>query len=192
MLHQIETFLNLSKYALVFVGCIVEGPIVMVTSGFFLRTGQFDLLPLYFSLVSGDFVADIGWYAVGRFGVRSTLNKIISFFKITPEILIKIEGRFKKHQDKILIISKLTMGFGFALATLIVAGMLRVSFKRYVYLNLIGGFIWTGFLVAIGFFLGNVYATLNSTLKIIFIIIVACVIMYGIRFINNYLKKKEI
>jgi len=192
MLHQIETFLNLSKYALVFVGCIVEGPIVMVTSGFFLRTGQFELLPLYFSLVSGDFVADLGWYAVGRFGARSVLNKVIAFFNITPTILEKIENRFKKHQDKILVISKLTMGFGFALATLIVAGMLRVKFKRYVLLNLIGGFIWTGFLLAIGFFLGNVYATLNETLRVIFIIIIVCALIYGLRFINNYLKKKEI
>src|ERR1051326_67230 len=123
--EQLLGFLSFSKYALVFAGCIVEGPIVMLTSGFLYRLGQFEILPLYFSLMAGDFAADLGWYAVGRFGARTIVNRFGKFLNLTPQVLAKIQKRFHKYQDRILFISKITMGFGFALATLIVAGMLH-------------------------------------------------------------------
>ncbi|MES2023513.1 MAG: DedA family protein [Patescibacteria group bacterium] len=192
ILHQIGIFLSFSKYVLVFLGCIVEGPIVMMTSGFLLRTGQFNFWPLYFCLVGGDFVADIGWYFVGRYAARKMLFKIGGFFGITPEIVEKIEHRFRKHQDKILFISKITMGFGFALATLLVAGILRVPFKRYVFLNLFGGFIWTAFLITVGYFFGNVYTLLSGPFKILFIAVIICGGILSLRAINKYLIKKDI
>lgn len=106
--HQLLDFLSFSRYAVVFVLCIVEGPVVMLTSGFLLRLGQFQIVPLYFSLMLGDFAADLVWYAVGRFGAWPLINRFGKFFNITPEIIIKIEKRFKTYQNKILFISKIT------------------------------------------------------------------------------------
>ena len=160
--------LGATRYGLLFVGTIIEGPIVMLGSGFLFRLGQFDLLPMYLALVAGDFVADIGWYALGYHGAGPIINRYGKYLNITPEIIAKIEGRFKKYQNKILIISKLTMGFGFALATLIVAGILRVDFKKYIALNLVGGFIWTALLIAVGYFFGNVYELVPHSFKIAF------------------------
>ena len=191
-MDQLYSFFNFSKYALVFIGCIVEGPIVMLTSGFLYRLGQFEIVPLYFSLIGGDFVADLGWYAVGRFGARKLINRFGKFLNITPEIIAKIEKRFKVYQDKILFISKITMGFGFALATLIVAGMLHVPFKRYAMLNFLGGFIWTAFLLIVGYFFGNVYSSLPPSAKVVFVLIAIVVVVYGLWAINRYLVKTEI
>jgi membrane protein DedA with SNARE-associated domain len=190
--EQLFDFLSFSRYALVFIGCIVEGPVVMVASGFLYRLGQFEILPLYFTLMSGDLVADVAWYAVGRFGARKLINRYGKFFNITPEIITKIEKRFRAYQDRILFISKITMGFGFALATLIVAGMLHVPFKRYVLLNFLGGFIWTAFLLAVGFFFGNVYESLIGPAKPIFITLVIVIVIYGLWATNRYLTKTEI
>ena len=192
ILNQALGFVSFSRYALVFIGCIVEGPIVMITSGFLLRAAQFQLVPLYFALIAGDFTADIGWYAVGRYGARGLVNRYGKFFNITPEIIAKIEKRFQTYQDSILFISKITMGFGFALATLIVAGMLHVPFKRYVILNFLGGFIWTAFLLVIGYFFGNIYFLLATPLKIGFIIFAVVVVVYGLWAVNRYLVKTEI
>ena len=192
LLQNILGFLSFSRYAVVFVLCIVEGPIVMITSGFLYRLGQFYLVPLYFSMVAGDFVADLGWYAVGRFGAWPLINRYGKYFNITPQIIHKIEGRFKTYQNKILFISKITMGFGFALATLIVAGLLRVDFKKYVILNFLGGFIWTAFLLALGYFFGNIYYAVAGPLKIAFVILAAIVVVVGLWAINRYLVKQEI
>jgi len=191
-LEQLLGFLNFSKYALVFVLCIVEGPVVMITSGFLYRLGQFQIFPLYLSLMGGDFVADLGWYAVGRFGARKLINKFGKFLNITPEIISKIEKRFAAYQDKILFISKITMGFGFALATLIVAGMLHVPFRRYVILNFLGGFIWTALLLVVGYFFADVYTRIIGPLKIAFIFASAVGVVAGLWAINRYLVKKEI
>jgi len=191
-LQNLLNFLSFSRYAVVFILCIVEGPIVMITTGFLLRLGQFQLVPLYFSLMGGDFVADLGWYAVGRFGAWPLINRFGKFFNITPEIVKKIEKRFKTYQNKILFISKITMGFGFALATLIVAGLLRVDFKKYALLNLGGGFIWTAFLLLVGFFFGNLYDIVARPLKVGFIILSVIVVICGLWAINRYLVKTEI
>ncbi|MDE2311820.1 MAG: DedA family protein [Patescibacteria group bacterium] len=190
--HHLLDFLSFSRYALVFIGCIVEGPIVMITSGFLLRAAQFQLVPLYFSLMAGDFVADLGWYAVGRFGARSLINRFGHHLGITPQIIAKIQKRFHTYQDKILFISKITMGFGFALATLIVAGMLHVPFKRYVILNFFGGFIWTAFLLTVGYFFAHIYFMLIGPLKIAFIVVLIILVVYGLWAANRYLAKAEI
>jgi membrane protein DedA with SNARE-associated domain len=190
--HQLLDFLSFSRYAVVFVLCIVEGPVVMLTSGFLYRLGQFNLLPLYFSLVGGDFVADIAWYAVGRFGGLPLVKRFGHFFNITPEIIFKIEKRFKTYQNKILFISKITMGFGFALATLFVAGLLKVDFKKYALLNFLGGFVWTGLLLTLGYFFGNVYDSIPSSLKIVYVIVAVIVVVSGLWGINRYLVQKEI
>src|SRR5271154_5557510 len=132
LLQKLELFFNFSKYAIIFIGCIVEGPIVMMTSGFLWRFGQFDLVPMYLALMSGDFVADIGWYFVGRHGARGLIDRFGRYVGITDENIIRVEKLFQKYQNRILILSKLTAGFGFATVILMVAGMLRVPFKRYV------------------------------------------------------------
>lgn len=190
--HNIINFLESSKYVLLFIGTIFEGPVVMVASGFLYKLGQFDLLPMYIVLLSGDFTADIAWYSVGRFGTRKGIFKYGHFWGITPEILTKIENRFHKHHQRILIISKLTMGFGFSLVVLIVAGIFKVPFKNYVILNLIGGFIWTAFLIAIGYFLGNIFFLIPESVKIVFLCIITLAIIFSFKYINNYLKKQEI
>ena len=190
--HNIIIFLESSKYILLFIGTIFEGPVVMMTSGFLYKLGQFDFLPMYLCLVFGDFVADIGWYCLGRYGTRNTIFKYGHFLGLTPEILEKVENRFHKYHQKILIISKLTMGLGFAFIVLIVAGIFKVPFKNYVFLNLVGGFIWTAFLITIGYFLGNVYTMISGPMKIVFVVFVIIGFVMLIRYANKFLKKQNI
>lgn len=190
--HNFVFWLDSSKYALLFLGCLVEGPVVMMASGFLFSLGQFDFLPMYLTLVSGDFVADIGWYLLGRFGTRQTIFRYGHFIGLTPEILEKVEDRFRYYHQKILIISKLTMGFGFAVVVLMVAGMFKVPFKNYVVLNLVGGFIWTAFLLIVGYFFGNVFVIIPRSFKIVFIVFVITIFIVGIKYANKYIMKKEI
>jgi membrane protein DedA with SNARE-associated domain len=190
--NNILIWLESSKYILLFLGCIVEGPVVMMTSGFLYSLGQFHFLPMYFALVFGDFSADIMWYCIGRFGTRNAIFKYGHFLGITPETLEKVENRFNKYHQKILIISKLTMGFGLSLVVLITAGIFKVSFKNYVILNLIGGFIWTAFLLTVGYFLGNIFNMITGPMKIVFSTLVVFLFVIGIRYVNKYFNKKGI
>lgn len=180
-----------SKYILLFFGAIVEGPILMVASGFLIKLGQLELVPAYFALLVGDFAADLAWYAVGFHGAGPLIRRFGKYINVTPEILGKIELRFKAYQNWILFISKITMGFGFALATLIVAGMLRVSLKKYAIFNLLGGFIWTAFLLFIGFSFGNVYYLIAEPLRVVFVVFAAIGLIIGLRLLNQKLIKAQ-
>jgi membrane protein DedA with SNARE-associated domain len=191
-LHSIISWIDSSKYVLLFIGTIVEGPVVMMASGFLYKLGQFYLLPMYLALVFGDFIADIGWYCLGRFGTRNFIFKYGHYIGVTPELLEKVEERFHKYHQKILIISKLTMGLGFALVVLIVAGMFKIPFKNYVILNLVGGFVWTAFLITIGYFFGNIFQIIPGPLKIVFVAFIITAFILTIRYIKQYLNKKEI
>lgn len=192
LLQPIIIWVESSKYILLFFGCIFEGPVVMVASGFLYRLGSFEFLPMYIALVLGDFTADIGWYFVGRYGARNLIFKYGHYFGVTPRTVERVEKRFQKYHEKILIISKLTMGFGLALVTLMVAGMLKVPLKKYALLNLFGGFIWTGFLIIIGYFFGNVYDMITGPEKIIFVGTVLIALIFTLKMANKYLLTKEI
>ena len=190
--HNILIWIDSSKYVLLFIGTLFEGPVVMMASGFLYKLGQFNLLPMYIALLVGDFVADIGWYCLGRYGTRKIILKYGHLIGIAPIAFEKAEKLFHKYHKKILIMSKLTMGFGLSTVVLMVAGISKVPFKSYVILNLIGGLIWTAFLITIGYFLGNVYNVIPRSMKIIFVVSIFTMFILGIRYINNYLKTKEI
>lgn len=190
-MHNILIWLDSSKYVLLFLSMLVEGPVVMVTSGFLYSLGVFSFFPMYLVLVFGDFVADIVWYAFGRFGTQKVILKYGHYIGITQSRLEKVENYFVKYHQKILIISKLTMGLGFAIVVLIVAGMSKVPFKKYVTIVLIGGFIWTAMLIGVGYFLGNIFTLISGPMQIGFLIAIFLLIIFGLKYMNSYLKKQE-
>jgi membrane protein DedA with SNARE-associated domain len=192
LLTNLVAWIESSKYVLIFLGTIIEGPIVMLSSGFLYRLGSFAFIPMYAALVLGDFVADLLWYCLGRFGGRKTVFKYSRFIKISPEKLDKVETLFKKHQIKILIISKLTMGLGFAQLILIVAGLFKVDFRKYAVLNLIGGFIWTAIVISLGYFLGNAFYTVSKPMRVGFVIVMIVLFVVGLRYLNKYLENRNV
>lgn len=190
-MSSLIALLAASKYVLLFIGTLTEGPLVMMGAGLLLHLGQVEFWPAYLALVAGDFVADIVWYIVGYWGARPFFNRYGHYFNITPVTIEKIERRFHRYSDWVLAISKLTMGFGLSLATLTVAGMLRVSFWRYAAINLICGFIWTLFLFYVGYFFGNVYELIPGYLQIIFAVSVFIAVFFGIRAASRAMARAE-
>lgn len=164
----------------------------MVGCGFLLHLGYFSFWPVYLLLVLGDFAADLGWYAMGYFGGNPAAAKWGHMLGLTPEVMEKLEKMFHRHQGKILVISKLTMGFGFALATLVAAGLVRVPFKKYAAINFFGGFLWTGFLISLGYFFGNLYSIIDKSFKWAFAVFIIVIVLLALRGFSKYFKQKLI
>ncbi len=187
MIEHLLLFFHSSKYALLFLGSFFEGPIVMISGGFLYSINEVSFLPMYISLVSGDFIADVVWYCVGYFGGRKVILRWGNYIHITPQIFEKLEKRFRTFETKLLIISKLTMGLGFSLATLITSGILKVSFKKYATINLLGGFLWCAIMIIVGYYLGNIYIVIPPFLKIGLVICAGLGIVIGLKLITKYL-----
>jgi membrane-associated protein len=172
---------------------IVEGPVLMMIAGFLVRLELLSFWPIYLVLIAGDLTGDIIWYAVGHHGARNLIEKYGYILSITEENVEKAERFFHNHQTKILFISKITMGLGFAIATLIAAGAARVPFKKYLTINFFGEFIWAGILIAIGYFLGHLYTLVDKSLRVAFVIamlVLAGLALYGFgKFMRAKLKK---
>lgn len=178
----IVSWLLAYRYPIAYPLGIIEGPVVMMISGFLVRLGFFDFWPIYLVLVAGDLTGDIVWYLVGRHGGRPLIEKYGHWLNIDLKNVERAELFFHKHQTKILFVSKLTTGFGFAIATLIAAGAARVPFKKYITINFFGEFVWAGFLFAIGYFLGHLYTFIDKSLQwgfIAGIVIIGILAMYG-------------
>ncbi len=193
-LESILGYLITYRYFLIIPLVIVEGPIVMVLCGFLMRFGTFDIIPLYGALTIADLIGDIGWYCVGRFWGIPFINRFGKFFSVSQRSLDKASKLFNKYHNRILFISKITMGFGFALVTLITAGIAKVPFKKYLLYNVSGQLIWTGMLLGIGFLFGNIYTSIDKTFRnfaFAAIIIIAVALVYGIgRYVTKVIAEK--
>ena len=190
-LTSILGFASYFRYPLIAVGTIIEGPILMIASGFFYRMGFFELIPLFIAILIGDLIGDAFWYMVGRYFAEPVLNKHGKFVGITPDRFDKIKKLFTKYHEKILIFSKLTIGLGFALGVLVVAGATKVSFKRFMVINIIGEFFLVAILLIIGYFFGEVYSKISDNFKFGFLILVALVILSFSYFFSRYVKRKS-
>jgi len=170
ILSALVGWFSIYRYPVLYPLAIVEGPVLMMISGFLVRTGFFAFWPAYFYLMAGDLTGDVFWYLMGRHAARPLIRRFGKYLSIDEAAFAKFEQKFHEHQGKILFISKITMGFGFALATLMAAGAAKVPFKKYFAINFGGQFIWTGILMAVGYFLGNLYGLVNQSLHWAFIV----------------------
>ena len=190
--HFLEYALSVSasiKYFLLFVGAIVEGPVLMVAAGFFLHFGVFDLVPMFLVFVAGDLAGDVFWYYIGSRYAEPFLQKKGKFLGITMVRFLKVKSLFSRYHDWILIISKITIGFGMALATLMVAGATRVPFRRYMIINTIGEVLLVAILISTGYLFGELYNYIEEGFKLVFTIgaiVFSSLAIYGF---SSYMKK---
>jgi membrane protein DedA with SNARE-associated domain len=180
------------KYVLIFVGGVIEGPILTVATGFLLHSDLFELLPLFLALALGDLAGDAVWYWVGRRFAGPVLEKHGRFMTLTPEMYEKIKEKFHKHHSLILFTSKLTMGFGMALAMLMTAGASKIPFRSYMFWNALGETIYLAALLSLGYFLGNLYGAIEKGFKTFFVVTSAAMILGGLYLFSSYLRKRAI
>ncbi len=164
---QILLAFNYLKYPLIFLGALVEGPMLMVTLGFLLHTGFFSFWPLFTALVLGDLAGDVGWYYIGYFFAEPVLRKNGKFLSVTPETFGKIKTVFQRHHIWILFFSKITLGLGMALGTLITAGASRVPFRSYLLMNGLGELFFVGTMLTLGYFFGHLTHSFALGFKIV-------------------------
>jgi membrane protein DedA with SNARE-associated domain len=177
------------KYVIIVPIAIIEGPMVAMISGVLLRLGVFSFLPLFICLMIGDFVSDAYWYWIGYHGGRKFLARFGKYFSVTEGHLDRLEAFYMKHYGWILFLSKITMGLGFAVAIVAMAGAARVPFKRYMAVNMLSQPIWTGTLMSVGYFLGDFYLRLNKGFEIVSVTAVALMAGLALWGFSRYMRQ---
>jgi len=151
-------------YLTIVVLAIIEGPVLSMIFGVMIRLDFFPFWPVYIALMVGDLLGDVFWYYVGHFLGHRFIRRFGKYFSVTEENVEKVKKTFHKYKDSILFISKVTTGFGLAIATLITAGLSRIPFWRYMAINTSGQFIWSLMLISVGYFFSHLYVEFNNWL----------------------------
>lgn len=149
-------------YVLLFVGMVVEGPILTIMSGFLASPagGVVLSLPiLYFVVVLSDITGDTIYYLIGHFGRRTFLKTLILRWRGRGEDLAFLEKYFQKHGGKTLLAAKVTHGIGWPI--LIAAGSARMPYKRFIAINTVVSLFKSAVLLSAGYFCGESYVVIS-------------------------------
>ena len=188
---DIVSFVEASRYILLFFSTTLGSPVVMIAAGYLIHIKQLEFWAAYGTIVAADITGDIIWYWIGRIGARPFLERFGSRFGIPPGTVERLERLFHHYHERILIGSKLTMGFGLAIGVLAVAGMMRVPFWRYLGINLSGELVWALMPIGIGYYYGNLSDFLPPEFRLAFVAVGLVLTIVAMRYALKKLSSAE-
>lgn len=176
-----QEFLQLLPYwgypAMLFL-MIIEGPIVTMIAAFLATLGYFNIFWVFGLSVLGDVLGDIILYFIGYFGGHRILSKAEKFLKIKESVVEKLRQKFHTSGAKIIFYVKATTGLCWI--TFILAGTARMKLSKFVKYSILGGLVWSGFLVIVGYFFGYAADKISEYIKYAGVIIFATAVIFFI------------
>jgi len=189
-LISIYTAHHYEIYAVILVVGLLEGPFVSMVCGAILAIGYLNFWLVYAALMLGDLIGDVVWYNLGSYFGDKFASRFGKYFGITDEDITKVKNIFHRRKYPLLLFSKMTNGLGFALAVLFTAGMSKIPFWRFIGTNALGQLVWSGSLIALGYFFGDLYLRVNSIAGKISIVLIFVVIAFAVSRYIKYLREK--
>ena len=93
------------KYLAVYVGAILEGPVLMTACGLLVKLGIVKFWYVYLALIFGDLTGDLAWYWIGHSYAHGFVKRFGRFVSIDEAMLERVKGVFHRHHEKILFLS---------------------------------------------------------------------------------------
>jgi len=174
--------------SLVVIGLIVPGTVFLLFVGFLLTKGFLNIPLIILMAFLGAILGDIISYFLGKKGTR--------FFKKGNRVLKianleKGKSFFKRHGRKSIFLGRFT-GPLRSLAPFI-AGTFSMDFKKFLFWNILSGFLWSILYLFLGFSFGEAWQIAenysNRAQIIITFLILFLIVIY---LINLYFSSKEV
>jgi membrane protein DedA with SNARE-associated domain len=178
--------LSLWGYPIMLALMILEGPIVTIVAAFLASLGYFNVFIVFGLSVAGDVIGDVILYYIGYLGGQKILPKAESFLKISQSTVEKLKQKFHKNSGRIIFYVKSTTGLSYI--TFITAGTLKMRLSKFVTFSILGGLVWSLFLVISGYFFGYAADKISGYIKYAGAIIIFAVVIF---FIGLTLYKKR-
>lgn len=176
-LAAIVVLLEQYRYFILFPLACLEGPILGFITGSLIPLGYFSPLPLLLLLVAADVIPDCIYWAVGRWGKKKGLVESIGKkVGLTPERFGVLERLWHGHPVKAMAITKFS--YGISTPLLITAGLVHLPLGKFVGLSALLALLQYSVLVALGYFFGNYFATVQSGLVRAQIVVAAAVAVF--------------
>jgi membrane protein DedA with SNARE-associated domain len=172
-------------YAFLFVGMLIEGPVVTAAAAFAAALGLLDVWAVFLLSILGNLIPDVIFYALGYWGRERLIDKYGHYFGFTREKALKLEGMIERHAGKSLVAIKLIPFL--ATPGLIIAGASRMNLKKYVAWSIAITVPSSLLYLLVGYYSGAAYGRLVHYLNIGGYIIAGAIIVF---LLVGYLQKK--
>ena len=158
--QQIFEFLREYGYAIMLPLMIIEGPVATIIAATLASLGAFNAYVVLVFSIAGDVIGDIIWYSLGyKYGL-GFVRRVGKYFGITETLVLRMEKYFTHHGGKTIFAVKSTTGLCWA--TFTAAGIAKMNFKKFIIYSIYGGLVWSGFLVAMGYFYGYLWREIKE------------------------------
>lgn len=169
-----------------FIGFFLPGDSLLFTAGLFCATGLIRLHPflLVVLIIAAAVAGNMVGYAFGK-KVGPLLFKRKSGFFFRQEHLVAAHEFYLKHGKKTIVLSRfLPIVRTFAP---IVAGIVKLDYRKFFIYSLVGAILWVATLVLMGYFLGKY---VPGTKDYLGYIVIFLIVITSIPFVYNSIKKK--
>jgi len=142
---------------------ILEGPVATLIAATLAALGAFNVFVVLILSIAGDMIGDIILYGLGyKYGL-GFVRRVGKYIGITENLVLRMEKYFTRHGGKTIFAVKSTTGLCWA--TFTAAGIVKMDFKKFVLYSFLGGIVWSGFLVALGYFYGYLWREIAVYVK---------------------------
>lgn len=189
MLFQFVGTSMLTALPYLVLGCLtlVEGPLTSLAGGAAASNGLLLPIPVYLSVVTGNLVADLGWYGLGRVGKISWLNQFGSKIGLTNGRLEQIQTHIQQNAPRLIFLAKSTVGF--PIPTLVATGLSRVPLRRWAFPWVLGELLKSAALLAVGYLYAEALQQASIQARILLWILTIVIVLVGY-FILQVKKRK--
>ena len=125
--------------------------------------GAFNVFLVLIFSIAGDIIGDVVLYGLGyRYGM-GFVRHIGKYIGITESLVLRMEKYFTRHGGKTIFAVKSTTGLCWAAFT--AAGIVKMDLKKFLRYSLLGGIVWSSFLVAMGYFYGYLWREIRDSIQ---------------------------
>jgi len=167
------------------IGFFFPGDSLLISAGLFAALGRLDLVTLLVLLIPAAIIGDAVGYTIGaRLGARLYRKKDSFFFR--KKHLAAAKAFYEKHGGKTIILAR----FVPVIRTFapVVAGAAGMTYKQFAAYNVIGGVLWVGGVILLGYFLGGIVPDLEHN---ILYLVVTVVVLSLVPVALEYLKMRR-
>jgi undecaprenyl-diphosphatase len=136
-----------------FLGLVLPGEAVVLTTGVLAATGTFSLWRCYAAVITAAILGDIAGYLLGRFYGEKILEKWTFAGRQYAKHRELIESYFRRWGQLTVVIGRFAaVGRAF---TPFAAGLSQMESRQFLPMAVVGGVLWGGGLVSLGYLFGE-------------------------------------
>lgn len=177
------------------IGFFLPGDSLLVTAGVFVQANQMNpfgldpfinLLVMNVTLMAMAIVGDAIGFSIGYRAGPRIFNRPQSFF-FRKDHLEATQAFYEKHGGKTIILARF-MPFARTFAP-VVAGVGRMTYRRFAMFNVVGGVAWVFSMTFLGYFLGKI-AGAKTIERVVYLIVFISIAPLLFGFVRQRVGKK--